>query len=71
MQPGRNLPEGGVMIEVRAFNAVTWIAVRFGRLPYVPGPFRQVAHAVLVPWAKRLTAKGGADIAVTQSKNSA
>jgi hypothetical protein len=58
------------MIEVRAFNAVTWIAVRFGRLQCLPQPFRQVAHAVLVPWAKRLMAKGGADIVVTQRKNS-
>jgi hypothetical protein len=59
------------MIEVWAFNAVTWIAVRFGRLEYMPRPLRQLAHAVLVPWAKRLAAKGGADIVVTQSKNSA
>jgi hypothetical protein len=59
------------MIEIRAFNAVTWIAVRFGRLKYLPWPLRQVAHAVLVPWAKRLTAKEGADIVVTQGKNSA
>jgi hypothetical protein len=59
------------MIEVRAFNAVTWIAVRFGRLKCLPRPVRQVAHAMLVPWAKRLTAKGDTDIVVTQGKKSA